>query len=215
MEECLAVLKQAEIPFRIETTAPIFEISSIGSGGVNNEAIVLVPSDQLSHARSVMLEDARETIKITPPTADDYLATLDTPTLEQMLKEPEGWSFHDLAAAEFLLGQRGGSITQITFPDPTAPPKNYAPVRANWLVISFAVLVTGGVYGMIVAWSLIHSRQHGSDSPYHYDDFSRAFGYLIFALTIVAWGLCISLMWETIIHPQGMDRVFGGRLFQG
>ena len=201
LEECLAVLAQNQIPYRIETTAPVFEVTSIGSAGANHEAILLVESSQLGNARQVLLEDARATIKLVPPEADDYLATLHTPDLQRMLQEPEGWSFHDLAAAETILQQRGAEVPPIPYREQNAPPKNYPPVRVKLPLVVFGGLVTGGIYGIIIALSLIFSRQHGSDSPHHYDEFSRRVGWGILILTLLAWSVSVSLIWDTIITP--------------
>lgn len=205
LEECLTVLVQHQIPYRIETTAPVFEVTSIGSAGANHEAILLVESSQLGNAQQVLLEDARATIKLVPPEADDYLATLHTPDLQRMLQEPEGWSFHDLAAAEALLQQRAAEVPPITYRDQSAPPKDYDPVRVRLPLVVFGALATGGIYGIVIALSLIFSRQHGSDSPYHYDEFSRRVGWVILILTLIAWSVSVSLIWNSIISPS-----FGG-----
>ena len=203
LEECLAVLDQEHIPYKLSSTAPVFEISSIGSGGVNNEAMVLVAESNLSAARSALLEDARATIRSVPPAPDDYLATMDTPFLTQLALEPQGWSFHDLAVAEWLLKERNAEVQEIQFPPVDLPPADYAPVRAKWQVILVCTLFTGGILGAVAGWSMTFSRQHGADSPYHYDSFSRVFGVVIFSLTILAWGICLSLIWATIPDIYG------------
>jgi hypothetical protein len=203
MEECLAVLQQHHIPYKLSSSAPVFEISSIGSGGVNNQAMVSVSEANLTAARTALLEDARATIQLVPPIPGDYLTTMDTPFLMKMALEPDGWSFHDLATAEWLLRERKAEIQEVLFPPADLPPADYPPVRAKWQVIVVSTLLTGGIMGAIVGWSLIFSRQHGKDSPYHYDQFSRGFGTVIFGLTILVWTVSISLIWATIINPLG------------
>ncbi len=203
MAECLEILDEAGIHYKIASTAPVFEISSIGSGGVNNQAMVMVAAAQISVAREALMKDARATIQLAPPPPDAYLATLDSAFLRNMLQEPDGWNFQDLAAAEWLLGARHEMIPEVAFAEPDAPPAEYRPVRAKWQVVLVAALLTGGIMGLFVGYSLTFSRQHGKDSPYHYDAFSRNFGLSILILTILAWGISISILIYSAIDPLG------------
>ena len=203
LEDCLTLLRSKGVLFRVESTAPIFDVMTIGHASTGGEAIVLVAQSQLAQAREIMLADGRESVQTVPPEADSYIATLDTETLQKMLEEADGWNFHDLATAEHWLGKRGAVIPQVRFAKDASAFKEYAPVRARWQVILLGALLTGGIMGVVIGLSLMNSKQNGDDSPPHYDRFSRIFGMVIFILTLIAWFVCTSLIWSTVISLNG------------
>ncbi len=177
----------------------------------------------LARAQVVLLADARATVTAHPPEGDAYrkegrrwlrlavtahppegdayLRTLGVRGYEQLLRAPEGWNFHDLAAAEYLLREQKRDVPDVQFAAVEMPIPNRPAVRANWKMIVLAVAFTGGIYGLIIGLSLVFSRQDGNGTPYHYDEFSRNLGVLIFTLTMLAWGVAISLMAASIINP--------------
>lgn len=199
LENCLILLRSNGIAFRVESTAPIFDVMTIGHASTGGEAVVFVAQCQLAKARGIALADARESVQSIPPEESAYLATLDTGTLQKILEEADGWSFYDLAVAEYLLDKRGAEVPEVHFATEAADFKEHAPVRARWQIILIGALLTGGIMGIVIGFSLMISRQNGKDSPPHYDKFSRTFGLLIFILTLIAWTVCGSLLWRTMI----------------
>lgn len=106
VEYCCAVLDKAGIKYRLSSDVPAFDISAVGTGGVNGSMIVMVAPKLEVRARQALLEDARASIQ--NGLLEDYPLSKDSSDEEllAMLKEPLEWSAYDIAAAEYLLTQR-------------------------------------------------------------------------------------------------------------
>ena len=114
VEDCRAVLDAAGIKYRVSTDAPAFDISAVGTGGVNGSVIIMIAAADEVNARQKLLDDAR--LQVRDGVAADYhLQEWSNEDLLDTINEPLEWSAADVAAAEAILKQRGVSFQQPTY----------------------------------------------------------------------------------------------------
>ena len=116
VEDCIAVLKQAGVPYRLSTDAAAFDYSAIGSGGAGARGSMLVMvagADEIRACRA-LLAAARETVA--GGVAEDfYLRDYSDEELAEVVKLPREWSAYDVAAAEVLLRERSLPVPEPSY----------------------------------------------------------------------------------------------------
>jgi hypothetical protein len=99
-------LTESGIPSTVSSTAPAFDISSVGRGAVGEYLVLVQGEDNEMRARESMLEGDRVVLQagLSP---DSYLREFDSADLHDILQHPREWSTYDVASAEMLLKERG------------------------------------------------------------------------------------------------------------
>lgn len=99
-------LTESGIPCTVSSTAPAFDISSVGRGAVGEYLVVVQGEANELLARRAMLDGDRLVLKA-GVAEDHHLREFDSDGLREIVEFPREWSPYDVAAAEVLLTERG------------------------------------------------------------------------------------------------------------
>lgn len=195
-----AVLDAAAIPYRLASTAPTFDISTIGTGA-DPEVIISVRQADYPAARAAMEE---EFLKVELPD-DHYLVTSTDHELAEILGKPSEWSPFDVAHARLLAAQRGVDLELIESRKRQRLEELKRGKRAStglmfagWL---FSAL--GGLVGIGIAWSICFMKEKTPEGEYHtYDARSRDLGKGMLFLGCLVLGLAVLLRLYVLMYER-------------
>ncbi|MCX6867181.1 MAG: hypothetical protein NTV46_13360 [Verrucomicrobia bacterium] len=174
VKELTQILNDAGIPHRVGSSAPIVDISTIGSG---NEAqvIVSVRAKDYDAARAAMEEDS---LQIELPMGH-YLLTSSDDELAEIIAQANDWSAFDVAHARRLLNDRGVEPSKIAEKKAERLNELRTGKKATMFLLCFGWLcvLLGGLVGLGIAWSLCYSKDMTPDGEFFtYDIKSREAG---------------------------------------
>lgn len=181
--ELTRLLDEAGIPHRVGSDAPVTDISSIGTGN-EAQAIVSVREEDHEAARNLMEHDS---LQVELP-SDHYLLTSTDDEIAEIVAQPGEWSAFDVAHARRLMKERGIDPHRIEIKRQERLQQLREGKQASPLLIGFGWLATiaGGWFGIIIAWSLCHSKEKTPDGDFHtYNVRSRAMGKEMFPFACV------------------------------
>ena len=201
LEETVADLEAAGIPFRIGSTAPGTESSWTGTGTVI-QVVLSVPASRHAEARR-LLEDRHARL---PLPDDHHLLTASDDDLIEILSHEEEWSPYDVAHARQLARARNIDEELIRHLAAT----RLARVRegrqaSRLLVIGGILLAVGGTWGLPllsimatgIGWSLFSMKDKHPDGSFPtYDEASRRTGKVIFLFGLVTLPVGLLLRWR-------------------
>lgn len=200
VEDTKAVLDSAAIPYRLASTAPTFDISTIGTGA-DPVVIISVRKADYPAARVAMEEDL---IRVDLPD-DHYLLTATDHELAEILGKPSEWSPFDVAHARRLAAQRGVDLELIESSKrqrldmlKRGKPASKGLMFAGWL---FSAL--GGLFGIGIAWSICFMKEKTPEGEFHtYDARSRDLGKGMLFLGCLVLGLAVLLRIYVLMYER-------------
>ena len=157
------VLDEAGIPYRLASTAPVFDIASIGSGH-EAQVIVSVERGDFRRARAALESDALST----DLPADHHLRGFETFELEEILAKESEWSPFDVAHARRLLTERGIASQAVAKRKEAwlEEMRKGKPAPVWLLLLGWASALMGGVIGLAIGLSLCYMKENTPDGVF-------------------------------------------------
>jgi hypothetical protein len=193
VEDTKSVLDAAGIAYRLASTAPCFDLSSIGTGS-DPEVIISVRSVDYEAARTAMEEDF---LKVDLPD-DHYLLTSSDHELAEILGKPSEWSPFDVAHARRLALERGVDLEQIESQKRhrLEKLKRGKPASRKLLLAGWIFSALGGFFGVGIAWSICYMKEKTPEGEFYtYDARSRDIGkgMLFFSILVLCLAALVKL----------------------
>lgn len=192
--EVCAILDSAGIPYTTGSTAPNFDISTIGSG---NDAVVIISvrKHDFVAARSAM---ENEYLKYALPD-DHYLKSFSNEELAEVLGKSSEWSPYDVAHARELAKAKGIDPAEIErlHDEKMDQLRKGKPASPALLICGWVFTLLGGLIGLGIAWSICYMKEKTPDGDFHtYDEKSRQLAkpMLIIASIMLGVGIGFRLL---------------------
>lgn len=198
--EVSEVLTRAGIPFRMASTAPCFDITTIGGGGNEPEVIISVYKSDFHAAREVMEE---EFLNSELP-EDHYLFSSSDDELAEMLGKPSEWSPMVVAHARKLAAERGIDTESIERKkiERIRALEYGKPASKTLLFLGWMFSLIGGAAGIGIALSIYCMKEKTPEGEYFtYDAKSRDIGKCMLLVSVLVLGLCILLRACVVEYP--------------
>jgi hypothetical protein len=134
----ITLLQQHNIPYTLEHE--VNQLDKVYLGETIEAMFVLkVPGNRFNDTHALLAEQAKADMAL--PGFEHHLQTYTAPELQEILREPAGWSAYDIQVVKALLVEKAGG--QVTVPVDEAV--SYVPVKLDqkWIVLGYLACVVG------------------------------------------------------------------------
>lgn len=183
LKHVISVLDDTSIAHQVITEEGGFDISAVGSGE-DFEAFITIRTFDHSAARKALEADSLESEL---PTDHHLLSSSDDELIEVVTHASE-WSAFDVAHAQRLLSERGVDLTKLEEErdQRIAHLKKGKPASKALILFGWVFTILGGLIGLLIAWSLSHTKDKTPDGEFHrYDEASRKTGEVMTKVAVL------------------------------